>query len=569
MLVATVLLLVAGSGPSAVERETAGDARRLTSRHAGGAGRTSPVLVAGESRPGESGVRVGPQRGVDPELARMARESVFVFMDPTLARESSERRGVRKFARECGASVRFEYETVLPDVVNVRDISEVDVEALRLLPGVVRVEPDEIVRIQLNDSTPLVRASEAQLEAAGLSTTGDGVRVCVIDSGIDSDHTLYAERIDTAAGIDVFNADSDPEDDNGHGAHVAGIAVGGVGQVDFGNGPEPFQGMAPGATLIGVKATNADGAGLSSFTIAGIDHCASQSLPNGRADVINLSLGGLTGFNDFCDNDTVATAANAAVNQGLVVVAASGNEDFNNALISPACASQVISVGATYDANYNFDFEFPGLCTDFMPNVDQIACFSNESDNLDATAPGCLIFSADAFNSPNGIVSQCGTSQASPHVSGLAALIIEADPLLTPAEVRQVITAGAIDLGPAGHDRAFGFGRIDAINSLQLVGGCVTDADCDDGLFCNGVESCVDSECEAGTSPCDDGDGGTTDGCFEIFDVCAHRSDDPFCAKSDCYFFVTEIGFLRVSGSDAERARPVPRDPRREPRTKR
>ena len=84
---------------------------------------------------------------------------------------------------------------------------------------------------------------------AGLSADGTGIRICVCDTGIDTDHVMYSTRIDSAAGYDFHNDDSDPEDDNGHGAHVAGIAVGGTGFVVTHDPAcavdKPFQGMAP------------------------------------------------------------------------------------------------------------------------------------------------------------------------------------------------------------------------------------------------------------------------------------------------------------------------------------
>ena len=295
----------------------------------------------------------------------------------------------------------------------------------------------------------------------------------------------------------------DPEDDAGHGAHVAGIAVGGTGlTVDFGCvGSEPFQGVAPEATLIAVKVLDESGNGLASDIIAGIDHCADAALVGGQADVINLSLGG-GAFAGICDGDSMAVAANNAVDAGAVVVASAGNGANANALGSPACGSKVIAVGATYDDDYP-SCEFPSqtsftfctardifgncinTCTDFGPGLDDLVCFSNNSSELNVTAPGCITFSADKDASPLGIVGFCGTSMAAPHVAGLSALLLDNDPTLTPAQVETCIETGAIDLGAAGFDSAFGHGGVDVINSLECdltclpVGdACVDDADC-------------------------------------------------------------------------------------------
>jgi serine protease AprX len=412
---------------------------------------------------------------------------VLVHLGP-----GADRRAVRAFAARHGGKVRYEYK-LLPNVVNLRGIPRAAVEGWAArMPDLIRVEEDREVRAHLDDSTPLIRALQSQLEGAGLPADGAGVRVCVLDSGIISNHMMYADRVDGDAGWDFVNNDADPEDDYGHGTHVAGIAVGGTGLEVWSDCGyyKPFQGIAPEATLIGVKVLNASGSGTYSDVMAGIEHCADQTSSGGRADVINLSLGA-GGFTESCDGDAMAAAANAAVDAGVVVVASSGNDGFSNAMGTPACGSKVIAVGATYDANYpncseptTDRFFFP-VCGDYMPHVDDLVCFTNQSDELDVTAPGCKIWSANL--SGTGATAKCGTSMSSPHVAGLAALLRSQDGTLSPAEVRQVIRDGAIDLGSGGFDRGYGHGRIDVMNSLTLVTPCFTH-----GAACgNGV-------CEAG-----------------------------------------------------------------------
>lgn len=465
------------------------------------------------------------------------RVSVLVYLA-----EGIDRSPVRAFAAEHGGFVKYEYKVVLPNVVNLRDIPVTALQALENLPGVVRVEEDRYYEdlIKLDESTPLIRALQSQITGAGLSATGAGVRVCVCDTGIDTNHIMYADRIDLAASYDFHNDDPNPEDDNGHGAHVAGIAVGRSGlSVDFGcEGSEPFQGVAPEATLIGAKILDRRGGGFTSRIIAGIDHCADQSPTGGRADVINLSIG--TGqFSSICDGQhSWADAANDAADAGVVVVAASGNECFSNALASPACGSKVIAVGATYDDTFpncedgtsTFNWS---CCSDSGVTVDDVVCFSNESDNLDVTAPGAVIWSAFIGRNSNdngtSITPKSGTSMASPQVAGLAALILSADPSLTPAQVRQVIRDGAVDLGPAGFDRGYGYGRIDVINSLSLL----TPEVCNDGTCGPGEDQCNCPQ-DCGTPPgaetnCNDGIDNDCDGNTDCGD--ADCSEIPPC---DC-----------------------------------
>ena len=148
--------------------------------------------------------------------------SVFVHLIP-----GADRGTIRRLARGMNGRVKYEY-AVMPNLINVRGLPPQAVNALSRLPGVVRVEPDEVVYADMDDSMPSIRGLRSQLSSAGYSSTGAGVRICIIDTGLDSDHALFADRIDHAAGWDFVNDDGDPEDDNKHGTHVAGIAAGGL-----------------------------------------------------------------------------------------------------------------------------------------------------------------------------------------------------------------------------------------------------------------------------------------------------------------------------------------------------
>lgn len=480
------------------------------------------------------------------------RVSVFVFLDPaveqghTASSPSMCRSSLKDFSRRCGAHIKYEYE-VLPNVVNLRNITRKDLDELRRQPGVLNVVEDAVYQINLQDSLPLIHGLQSELSAAGYSVDGTGIRACIVDTGIDTDHTMYADRIDLAAGYDFFNDDPNPEDDHGHGTHVAGIVGGRATTVGSScSGPRPFQGVAPNVTLIGVKVCSSTGSCPASDIVAGIGHCASANLPGGRAHVMNISLGGAV-YASACDSEPTALAVNSAVAAGVFVSVAAGNNNSNGGLSSPACASQSFAVGAAYDRAYpncehpeqsSFTFCFQrnlfgqciSSCTDNLPQADTRACFSNRSINLDVVAPGCITFSADEAAGGNSIVGLCGTSMASPHVAGLAALILDHQPSLTPAEVAQVIRAGAVDRGPAGFDTAYGHGRIDVRNSLMLLPPpCTEESDCDDGLFCNGAETCSNGSCLPGEVPC------SGQFCREVDQDCvaclvdAHCQDGSFC----------------------------------------
>ncbi len=470
------------------------------------------------------------------------RISVLVHMDPVLTRGANQRAKVKAFAANRGGFTKYEYNTALPNVLNLRNLTRAQVHLLRNLPGVARVEEDEFHAnvLRLHDSTPLIGGLQSQVAAANFLADGAGIRVCVVDTGIDTDHIMYADRIDFAAGYDFHNDDPDPEDDHGHGSHVSGIILGGTGlSADFGcdTGSHAFQGVAPGATLIGVKVLNRGGGGFDSNIIAGIDHCADQSPSGARADVINMSIGTGNFISGGCTHVWAVAANNAAAN-GVVAVAAAGNENSSNSMNSPACGADVIAVGATWKADYptcedNRTTWNWGSCTDPGPQTDDIACFSNESDFLDVSAPGAKIWSAGNAEGGTSIVGMSGTSMACPQVVGLAALVLDLDPSLTPAEVRQIIRDGAVDMGSAGFDLAYGWGRIDVLRTLALVDGrCTPPADCDDGLFCNGVEDCVGEtfHCVPGTPvDCDDGIACTDDSCNEDTDSCDNIANDANC----------------------------------------
>ncbi|MHC5110793.1 MAG: S8 family peptidase [Planctomycetota bacterium] len=485
------------------------------------------------------------------------RVSVMVHLDSRLAPNSAKRQAVRQFALNVNGVIKYEYGAVLPDVINLRDIPADKIKDLRQMPGVVDVVKDEYHPqvIRLHDSIPVIRGLDGQVAGAGYTADGAGVRVCVVDTGIDSDHLMYSDRIDAAAGFDFYNNDSNPEDDNGHGSHVAGIALGGLGlTIDFGcgAGAQDFQGVAPAATLIGVKVLNSGGGGFDSDIVAGINHCADQSASGAQADVINMSIG--TG--NFAGNCTHvwAVAANNASANGVVPVAASGNENNSNSMGSPACGVDVIAVGATWKADYptcednvtNWNW---GVCIDFAPQTDEVGCFSNESNLLDVTAPGLNIWSASHAPGGSTVTGSSGTSMACPHVVGLVALVLGVDPSLTPAEVRQIIRDGATDMGPAGFDPAYGWGRIDVLDTLALASpSCIVNGDCDDGNECT-QDICTAGVCsnpnEASGTNCSDagtacivqdtcdGNGACTDNGFVATGTACGDASDTECTNPD------------------------------------
>lgn len=277
--------------------------------------------------------------------------------------------------------------------------------------------------------------------------TGQGVRVAILDTGADANHPELATRISLTKNFTTVEV----TDLAGHGTHVAGIVAGqGVREFEDGGGMNRALGVAPEAELLIGKVCNNQGWCLEGDIMAGIEWAVSQ-----QARVINVSLGGGS-FLDHCDDDPLAQHVNWAVKQGVVIVAAAGNSgDAGEGVATPGCASQAIAVGAT-DA------------------TDTRASWSSYGKALDVVAPGVSILSSVSCQSAGTCPTSAygwwsGTSMASPHAGGLAALLLQADPSLQPTDVYALITGTAKDLGDAGFDTLHGYGRIDAVAALASL----------------------------------------------------------------------------------------------------
>ncbi|MFW9996967.1 MAG: S8 family serine peptidase [Candidatus Odinarchaeota archaeon] len=257
---------------------------------------------------------------------------------------------------------------------------------------------------------------------------GQGVKVAVIDTGIDYTHSDLNDNYQ--GGYDFVNGDSDPMDDHGHGTHCAGI----IAAEDNGAG---VIGVAPQAQLYGVKVLNSAGSGTYSDIISGIDWARNNGM-----DVISMSLGGSSG------TSALESALINANNAGIVIAAASGN-DYSGSISYPARYASTIAVGAT-------------------DSSDTRASFSNYGNELDVTAPGVNIYSTVAGG---GYQTMSGTSMATPMVSGVVALMLSKDPTLTPAEVRSILHSTSLDLGSTGFDIYYGYGRVQADEAVAAVGG--------------------------------------------------------------------------------------------------
>ena len=230
---------------------------------------------------------------------------------------------------------------------------------------------------------------------------GTGVKVAILDTGIDTDHPELQDSY--LGGYDYVNDDSNPEDDHGHGTHVSGIiTANGVNDANS-------KGVAPGAGIYMYKVCNAAGNCYEDDLMAAMEAAVITD-----AKVMSISLGGGSFLTDNCDYDPLAAKVNWVVNQGLTVVVAAGND--GKGVSTPACASKAIAVGLVDSSN-------------------NVVYYSGRGPSLDIVAPGYQIYST--IIGGYGLMS--GTSMATPHVSGVVALLLETDSSLTTDEVKTAL----------------------------------------------------------------------------------------------------------------------------------
>jgi len=334
-------------------------------------------------------------------------------------------------------------------------MSKKQIQALATLSDTIQIEPDLEVNAFLDESTTWFGVQNARADSGvdgdadtspATYSTGDVV-IAVIDTGICANH----QDLDSGKVIgwkDYVNNQAAPYDDNGHGCHVASIATG------EGQANQAYTGVAPRAALVGVKVLNSQGSGFTSTVVSGVNWVVENKALYG-IEVMNLSLGS-TG----CSNgsDSLSVAINNAVTNGIVAVVAAGNSGPKTCTIgSPGAAQNAITVGAMADVG---ELGF------------SIASFSSRgptADNRikpDVAAPGVSITAASRTSS-TGYITYSGTSMATPFVAGVVALMLDANPLLTPADVKTRIMSTAVDFGPAGLDVDYGAGRLDAYQAVS------------------------------------------------------------------------------------------------------
>lgn len=248
-------------------------------------------------------------------------------------------------------------------------------------------------------------------------TTLPEITVAVIDTGIDSDHSMFSDRLKN--GKNLITSSSYPEDDNGHGTHVSGIVC---------------DGTLDNVYIMPVKSMNASGAGSTLTVSNGITYAI-----NNGADIINMSIGGLGSFDD---NSLWTKRIREAIANGCTVITAAGNFKMNISSCIPANVPESISVASTGKNN--------SLATNF----------SNYGEDVDISAPGVSIVSA---NSNGATITRSGTSMSAPHVSACVANLLSYDNSLKPSEIETLLKYNSKPVS-AKRNYPFGYGIVNLNN---------------------------------------------------------------------------------------------------------
>ena len=399
----------------------------------------------------------------------------------------------QKIARKLGisqAKLEPKIKESFSIVFNGFSLNITDEEAIKIskLDEVKRIYPDYEVKALLNESVDIINAYQVWLiqdpNNPEWNLTGKNITIAIIDTGIDYTHPdlgactteqfLSGTCSKVIGGWDFVNNDPDPMDDNGHGTHCASIAAG-TGAASNGK----FKGVAPDAKLLAYKVLSRYGGGCESDVIAGIERALDPNQDGNfsdHADVISMSLGMPYFFFGDCYQVASSKAVDNAVDLGVIVVVAAGNEGFlgEKTISAPGCARKVITVGASCKPSQIGNLDYCGS---------QIASFSSRGPTKDyrvkpdVVAPGVLICAANTSHGWLGsyygascgnpaYMAISGTSMATPHVAGAAALLKQAHPDWSPEKIKAALMQSSSQL--TGKVLEEGNGQIDVLNVLNI-----------------------------------------------------------------------------------------------------
>ncbi|MDT5030637.1 MAG: hypothetical protein QOC94_808 [Actinoplanes sp.] len=309
-----------------------------------------------------------------------------------------------KLAKKYDGAVNEVYSSALHGFATT--MSKRGAKLLAADPAVAYVEQNQVVKLQDTQAGAtwgLDRIDQASLPLDNSYTypnTASSVHAYIIDTGILTTHSQFGGR--ASSGHDFVDNDSDATDCNGHGTHVSGTVGGST------------YGVAKAVKLVGVRVLDCGGSGTTAGVISGVNWVTSNAI---KPAVANMSLGGTA-------STSLDTAISNSIAAGITYGIAAGNDTANACNYSPARVATAITVGATTSA-------------------DARASYSNYGSCLDIFAPGSSITSA-WYTSTTATNTISGTSMATPHVVGAAALVLQANPSYTPAQVASYLTSNAV-----------------------------------------------------------------------------------------------------------------------------
>jgi subtilisin family serine protease len=332
---------------------------------------------------------------------------IVVFKDAAMA-PTTARGKARDLATRFGGQARHVYTAALRGFAAT--LSEQQATRLAADPAVASVEAVQRITVADTQSNP-PNWGDDRIDQQNLplnqaytypANPGQGATVYVLDTGINANHVDFSGRV--RQGTDMVDNDSTPTDCHGHGTHVAGTAVG------------TTYGVAKKANVVAVRVLNCQGSGTNDDLIAGIDWVRANAA---KPAVVNYSIG----CQSRCTSQAMNNAVSSLISSGVQFVQAAGNSSDDACYYSPQSVAAAVTVGNTNSSDARNSSSNYGSC-------------------LDIFAPGTSIVSA-SYSSNTGSATMTGTSMASPHTAGAAAVYLGLNPNATPAQVRDALVNNA------------------------------------------------------------------------------------------------------------------------------